>query len=296
MSMLSLPNHLKIDFFKGRWVAVGLFFLVLMSVFLGLWMGGLKKGIDFQGGSSIEFSYSQGTLDHLRHNLQPLVHGSFTLQEFGGKGSILLRCELQKEDLAKKIQDYFKGDVVIKKVESIGPKIGAELMRSSIYAMILSLLAMLIYVAFRFQWIFGVSSILSLIFDCSAIVLFYLVTQMDFNEGAIVALLITAAYSINDTVIVFDRIRENRRQNSSKVSIADLINRSVNETLPRTLLTSASTLTALIVLYCFGGPVIQEFVLPIFVGFTVGTYSSIVLAAPLLGLFLLHKEQSFNKS
>lgn len=285
MSILSVPHHLKIDFFKKRWLGASLFFIVFGAVLLGFFSIGVKKGIDFQGGVSVELKSSSVGLDTLRKKLGEVVEGSFSLQEFGGKKNILLRCEIQKDDLLKKIRSQCGRDVDVLRIETIGPKIGKELLRNSIYGTVFALIAMLIYVGFRFQWVFGLSAILSLMFDCCGILLFYLVSRVDFNEGAIVALLITAAYSINDTVIVFDRVRENQKI-ASGLSIKELINRSVNETLPRTLLTSASTLTALVVLYILGGPVIQEFVLPIMIGFTVGTYSSIILAAPILGIFL----------
>jgi preprotein translocase SecF subunit len=168
-----------------------------------------------------------------------------------------------------------------RKIETVGPKVGSELVRNGIKAVGFALIAMLIYIAIRFEWQFALCAIMALAHDCMAILGLFCLFPLEFNETAIIAVLITAGYSINDTIVIFDRIRENIRT-FKKMSLDQLINKSLNETLSRTTLTATTTLLALLALYFFGGSIISTFSTPILIGILIGSFSSICLAAPLL--------------
>jgi len=180
-----------------------------------------------------------------------------------------------------KIKAKLGTGVEYRKVESVGPKVSEDLIRNGIYAVIGALVAMLIYIWFRFEWQFGVCSLITLAHDALIVLGLFSIFGLEFNESAIIAVLITVTYSINDTVVIYDRIRENLRK-FKKMPLGDLINRSINETLSRTILTSTTTLLSLLGLYFFGGPVIAAFSLPIIIGILAGTVSSITVSAPLL--------------
>jgi preprotein translocase subunit SecF len=175
-------------------------------------------------------------------------------------------------------------DVIYRRIDLIGPKMGKELISNGVQAIGWALLAIMGYIWIRFEWQFGLCAIIALIHDCIGVLCFFVLFKIEFNEGAIVAFLITASYSINDTVVIFDRVRENKTY-KKKLSLKQIINNSISETLPRTLLTSVTTFLALLMLYIFGGNTIADFSLPILVGLVIGTYSSIFIAVTLLQFF-----------
>lgn len=292
MALLRFPEQTKIDFVGLRLITLSLSgFMIALTLAFYL-LKGFNYGIDFQGGMILEIrTPAPVELSILRQQLSKVVRGEVSLQEFGSPRDILIRLENKADPktseetnetvLLNSIKAQLGPDVEYRRIETIGPKVGAELIRNGMIAIAWALVAMLVYVWFRFEWQFGVCAVLALLHDCVSILCLFTCFQLEFNETAIVALLITASYSINDTVVIFDRIRENQ-QKYRKISLIELINTSLNQTLSRTTFTSATTLIALLALYLFGGNVIAAFSLPILVGISVGTYSSIFLAAPLL--------------
>ncbi len=263
-------------------IAIGV--ICLSSVFII----GFNYGIDFKGGLLLEVRTKEAAdVSKLRSDLSGIVQGEVTLQEFGAPNDILIRAERQPggeeaQLLAlSKIKEKLGSGVEYRQVVTVGPKVSEDLVRNGIYAVIWALVAMLVYIWFRFEWQFGVCSLITLAHDALIVLGLFSIFQLEFNETAIIAILITITYSINDTVVIYDRIRENLRK-FKKMPMRDLINRSINETLSRTILTSTTTLLSLLGLYLFGGPVIAAFSLPILVGIAAGTVSSITVSAPLL--------------
>jgi preprotein translocase SecF subunit len=309
MALFRLPTHTKIPFLSWRYFSFSLSAIAMGITFLFLGLKGLNYGVDFKGGVSVEVRV-EGPVDLalMRTKLLSVLQADLSIQEFGSPQDLLIRVEQTETQtqtskapkdghkdadevetsgaqiLLNKIQQALGQDVEYRRVETIGPKIGRELVRNGLIAVFWSLVAMFVYIWCRFEWRFGIAAFGALIQDCIWVLGLFTVFRMEFNETAIVAFLITASYSINDTVVIFDRIRENR-QKYKKMPFGEMVNLSINETLSRTILTSCTTLLALAVLYFLGGPIIASFSFPIFVGIVVGTYSSIFIAPPLLLLF-----------
>jgi len=223
----------------------------------------------------------------MRSTLSDLGLGGVSLQEFGSPNDVLIRLQQQDGDEQAQITaiDTVKAalgeGIEYRRVEYVGPQVGAELIQSGFMAIGLALLAILVYVSFRFEWQFGVGAVIALLHDIVVTVGVFAITQIEFNLSTVAAVLTIIGYSINDTVVVFDRVRENLRRYKSLPTI-DILNRSINETLSRTLLTSLTTLLALLALYILGGEVIRGFTFAMIWGVLVGTYSSIWIAVPVL--------------
>ena len=306
MSLPIIPYNTKIDFVGFRFVTFTVSLIVILASLASFTLKGLNYGIDFRGGLILEVRMPEKPdVPALREKIGQLGLGEVSLQDFGRDNTLLIRLErplerLQEEgkddpqaqtsqtqtDQAQagtleKIKTMLGEGVDYRKVETIGPKVGGELIRNGLTAIALALIAMLIYIAVRFEWQFAACAIMALLHDCVAILGLFSLFPLEFNETAIIAILITAGYSINDTIVIFDRIRENIRK-YKKMHLKDLINKSLNETLSRTLLTASTTLLALLALYIWGGKVISTFSLPIIIGIVIGSFSSICLAAPLL--------------
>lgn len=280
--MQLIPHDLKIDFIGRRFITFGIAAVLVLSSFVGVAFKGLNYGIDFKGGYILEVKMpSDVDLSKLRDKLGQLHLGDVTLQQFGAPNELLIRFEEHQEGALEKIKTTLGESVDYRRVQTVGPKVGAELVNNGVKAVALALLCMLGYIAMRFEWQFAVCAILALVHDCCAILGLFSLFPLEFNETAIIAVLITAGYSINDTIVIFDRIRENLLRYKKK-SRAEVINLSINETLSRTIMTASTTLLALTALYFFGGPVISAFSLPIIVGIIIGSFSSICLASPLL--------------
>ncbi len=289
MRLINLvPVGTKIDFMRFRKVAVALS-LALCVVSIGLFFGkGLNYGIDFRGGILIEIrTQGPANLSELRDTLGGLGLGEVQLQEFGRDTDVLIRIERQQGDekaqlaaveIAKKA---LGSDVNYRRTEFVGPKVGGELIEAGVTAVLLALAAMLIYIWFRFEWHFGVGAVVALLHDVILTIGIFSILGMEFNLSTVAAILTIAGYSINDTVVVYDRVRENLRK-YKQMPLAELLNLSVNDTLSRTLLTSVTTLIALLALYFVGGEVIRGFSFAMIWGVVVGTYSSIFIAVPLL--------------
>ncbi|MBS0186028.1 MAG: protein translocase subunit SecF [Proteobacteria bacterium] len=297
-----IPHGTSIDFIRIRHVTYLISILITAITFVMLWINGLNLGIDFKGGILIEVqTKGPANLKELRDHVSHLDLGEVALQEFGRSDEVLIRLARQEGgeqgqiQAISKIQKALGDDVSFRRIETVGPKMGEELINNGIYAVFWCLVAMLIYIWFRFELHFAICAIIALFHDAIAVLALYTIFHFEFNSQAIVAILMTVGYSINDTVVIYDRIRENLRKYKAMPD-RELINLSINETLSRTILTSSTTLLSLIALYVFGGEVVAEYSLPLIIGITFGTYSSIFLSAPLLLFFnLRRKNQSAEK-
>ena len=289
MRLISLiPTGTKIDFMRWRRIA-GMASGVLATLSIVLFLGvGLNYGIDFRGGILVEIR-TEGPADigQLRSDLSNLNLGEVELQEFGEPTDVLIRIERQageeREQLkaVEVVKEALGPGVDYRRVEFVGPKVGAELIEAGITAVLLALAAMLIYIWFRFEWQFGVGAVIALMHDVILTIGVFSVLGLELNLSTVAAVLTIAGYSINDTVVIYDRVRENLRKYKT-LPLDDLLNLSVNDTLSRTILTSVTTLLALLCLFFFGGQVIKGFSFAMIWGVIVGTYSSIWVAVPLL--------------
>lgn len=291
MALLNLiPYNTNIDFISYRKIT---FSIVIVSTLLfvgNLLFKGLNYGIDFRGGVILETRIdNKHNLAQIREKLESLHLGELVIQEFGSPHDLLIKVEKPKDEnnlegIIDKIKQTLGEGVEYRKIETVGPKVGADMIHNGLMAVLYALLGILIYIAIRFEWRFALCAITALAHDCFLILGLFSLFPLEFNETAITAILITAGYSINDTIVVFDRIRENI-QKYRKITLVEILNKSINETLSRTILTVATTFLSVVALYFFGGPVISTFVLPILISLIVGTLSSIYVAAPLLLFF-----------
>lgn len=302
MGLQIIPYNTNYNFVGKRNIIFSILTAITLLCLGSVFFHGFNYGIDFKGGLLLEIrTHETPDLGKLRSDLNDIVQGEVTLQEFGSPNDILIRVERQPGGEAaqlaalSKIKEKLGSNVEYRKVETVGPKVSEDLIRNGIYAVLWSLVAMLVYVWFRFEWQFGVCAVITLAHDAIIVLGLFSLFQLDFNETAIIAVLITVTYSINDTVVIYDRIRENLRK-FKKMPIPELVNQSINETLSRTILTSTTTLLSLLGLYFFGGPVIAAFSLPIIVGISAGTISSILISAPLLLYMGMRPEALANGS
>ncbi len=282
------PEKTTIDFVSKRWWAFGVtIFLVVVTIAM-LFVKGLNFGIDFKGGILVEAKAPQAVdIGALRSDLGALNLGEIELQQFGTPYDVLIRIQRQEGDetaqmkAVEAVRDKLGASYEYRRVEVVGPTVGKELLRAGIIATVLAVLAIAIYVGFRFEWQFGVAALVATFHDVFTTVGLYAVLQLDFNLTAVAALLTLAGYSINDTVVVFDRIREMLRKQKSN-DLGAIINAAVNDTLSRTIMTGGTTLIALLPLLFIGGPTLLNFSAALTWGILVGTYSSIYVAAALL--------------
>lgn len=295
----------NINFIGLRFIAYAVSSAIILASIFMISSKGLNMGIDFTGGTLIEIRTPETpSLPEIRKALNELDLGGVSIQEFGQPTDLLIRipeqkggAEAQKAGI-QKVRNYLdsrymgEGDesmIDYRRTEFVGPQVGEELKIQGLYAVIFSLIGILIYIWFRFEWQFGVAAVVALMHDAIATIGLFAMTQMEFNLSTVAAILMIAGYSINDTVIVFDRIRENLRK-FKKMPLSELFNLSVNNTLGRTLMTSITTLLALVALYSFGGEVIQGFVYALIFGIVIGTYSSVFVAAPVLLLMNIRRD------
>ncbi len=290
-----VPHNTNFNFMGFRFITFMIAGVITLASLAGLMTKGLNYGVDFRGGFILEVRMPQTPdVAQLRDKLSALGLGEVVLQEFGDARDLIIKVERQEgddhaqENAIDSIKTTLGSGVDYRKIDTVGPKVGGELVQNGLKAVAFALLAMLVYIAIRFEWQFALCAILALAHDCIAILGLFSLLPFEFNETAIIAILITAGYSINDTIVIFDRIRENI-QKYKKLSMGELINKSLNETLSRTTLTATTTLLALLALYFFGGKVISTFSLPIIIGIIIGSFSSICLAAPLLSYLKLKR-------
>jgi preprotein translocase SecF subunit len=285
-----IPDDTKIPFSRWRYVAVGLSLVVMIAAVVLLVTRGLNFGIDFKGGILIEIA-TDGPADigSIRNDLGGLGLGEVQIQEFGQADDVLIRVAAPEGDdadrasqaVVEKIKGVLGDGVEYRRVEVVGPQVSGELVEDGILAVLISVALMLLYIWFRFEWQFSLGAVVALVHDVLATIALFCLLQIEFNLQSIAALLTIVGYSMNDTVIVFDRVRENLRK-YKKMDLAALIDLSVNQTLSRTVMTSGTTLLALLALFVFGGEVIRGFVFAMIFGIFIGTYSSIFIAGPVL--------------
>ena len=296
MRLKLVPSETNIDFLRLRKPALGLSSILVLASVLLFSMIGLNLGIDFRGGILIEARNTNGPADiaDLRSDLGKLGLGDISLQGFGTDTDVLVRVQRQEGDEAaqiaaiKAITDTLGGDYDIRRTEFVGPTVGAELASKGIQAVICALLAIMVYIWFRFEWQFSIAAILALAHDVITTIGLFALTSFEFNLATVAAILTIAGYSINDTVVVFDRVRENLRRYKSYEQ-PRILNLSLNETLSRTVMTSVTTLLALLAIVLFGGAVLRDFALAMIWGVLIGTYSSIFVAVGMLAFFDLKK-------
>jgi preprotein translocase SecF subunit len=284
-----VPEKTNVNFVGLRFWAFGLSIFIIVFGFGWYLIHGFTYGIDFEGGILIEARTTEpAKLDVLRTKLDSLGLGNVGLQGFGSPNDVLIRVEEQpggEEGQQKAVETVRQAlsDTVAsyRRVEFVGPKVGADLIRDGVIATVLALFGIGAYVWFRFEWQFAIGALASTTHDVLAIVALYAVTGMEFDLTAVAAILTIAGYSVNDTVVIYDRIRENLRRYKT-MPVEDLLNLSINDTLSRTTLTSVTTLLSVIALHVFGGKVISGFSLAMIWGILVGTFSSIYVAAPML--------------
>ncbi len=310
--MMSLFNKFKgVDFFPhgmrmpivaNRRIFIGISWAMALLSCALLFTKGLNLGVDFRGGSIIEVRSKTGPVDlgKLREIGNTAGVGGVQVQGFSNPTDALIRMEQQKGDdnaqqaATKKLTDALGSNFEIRNVEVVGAAVSNELKQAGILAVAVSLLGILLYVWFRFEWQFAVAAILALVHDVFITTGMFSLLGFEFDLTVVAALLTLAGYSVNDTVVVYDRIRENMRK-YKKMSLWDLIDLSINETLSRTVLTAGTVFLAVLALYIFGTEVIHGFAFAMLFGVLIGTWSSIFVAAPLLMFFGLKREQVVAK-
>ncbi len=283
-----VPAGLTLNFLGKRRFAYVVSALLLLGSLGALTVQGLNFGIDFRGGILIEVrTDGPAEIGAMRSTLGGLGLGEVTLQEFGEPTDVLIRIQRQEGEEEEQaaaieaVQAALGEGIDYRRVEFVGPTVGQELIEAGTLAVLLAMGGILIYIWFRFEWQFGLCAVIALLHDVLSTIGLFALIQHEFNLATVAALLTIAGYSINDTVVVFDRVRENLRR-YRRATLIEVLNRSLNETLSRTLMTSLTTLLALVALYFFGGAVIRDFAFALIWGVVIGTYSSIFVAVPLL--------------
>jgi preprotein translocase SecF subunit len=261
---------------------------VIVSVLL-LFFKGLNFGVDFKGGTLIELRSNDKSINvtSLRQSFNKMNLGDFNVKKFGNENDFLIKIEKKDtsanaiEVIKKDLTSSLGGSFNFRRVENVGPKVSSELLKSGIIAIALSLAAMLFYIWIRFEWQFSLGAILALFHDVIITLGLFSLFSLEINLSIVAAVLTIVGYSMNDTVVIYDRVRENLRK-FSDIKIYELTNISINETLSRTIITSATTLLALVSIYLFGGEILKGFSLAMIMGVIFGTYSSIYIANPIL--------------
>ncbi|MGC9238869.1 MAG: protein translocase subunit SecF [Acidithiobacillus sp.] len=288
MELLKTRTH--VDFMSRRFLFLGISALLIVASILAYLVRGLDYSIDFTGGTLVELGFSQTPdLAAVRGTLDKAGYHDAVVQTFGGDRDLLIRLRTQPGEssaVASRILQVFQKDqqqfpgVQLRRTEYVGPEVGKALRNKGIMALIIVTLGILIYVGFRFEWRFAVGGVAAMLHDPILVVGFFALTQQEFSLTVIAALLVVMGYSLNDTVVVFDRMREDLRASRSG-SVAEIFNIAINETLSRTLITSFITFMVALSLFLFGGPVIHGFATALVIGVVVGTYSSIFIASPI---------------
>jgi preprotein translocase SecF subunit len=281
-------NDIKFSHFYRKLNILSLIFIIFSI--LVLLFKGLNLGVDFKGGTLIELrtENSVTNIAEIRQSFLKMNLGDVTVKKFGKENDYLAKIEITKSDdenFIKSINDRLSADlgsqINFRRVENVGPKVSNELLRAGLLAIILSLAAMLFYIWIRFEWQFSLGAIIALIHDVIITVGIFSFLSYEVNLSIVAAVLTIVGYSMNDTVVIFDRVRENLKK-YSKISISEISDLSTNQTLSRTLITSVTTLLALFSIYIFGGAILKGFSFAMIIGVIVGTYSSIFVATPIL--------------
>lgn len=288
-----VPDDTHIPFMRMARIGFPISVLLMVASLVLAFTVGLNLGIDFKGGTLIEVQSKtpEADLGAIRSTLDGLGLGDVEVQGFGSPNEVLIRIATQpggdgaQQVAVEKAQAALgMDDYVYRRVEVVGPRVSGELARTGTVSVIVTLIGVLLYIWFRFEWQFGIGAIATLVHDVILTIGFFAVTQLDFNLSSIAAILTIVGYSLNDTVVVFDRVREILRR-YKQMPVTDIIDTAVNQTLSRTILTSVTTLIALFALFFFGGSVIRSFTAAMIWGVFIGSYSSIFIGGPILVYF-----------
>lgn len=292
MRLLKLvPDDTNIGFLRWRNIAVGLSVVMILASIALVVIRGLNFGVDFAGGLMMEVRFEQeARLDELRSTVNSAGAGSASIQTFGDANTVSIRLPLPPGDEAAvqrvvaQVQDTIRAkspDASFRSTETVSGKVSGELVNAGAFAILFAMIGISIYIWFRFEWQFGVGALFALLHDVALTMGFFAVTQIEFDLNIVAAILTIVGYSLNDTIVVYDRVRENLRK-YRKMGMAELLDLSLNETLPRTIVTSLTMIIALATLVFFGGSVLFGFSITMLLGIIIGTYSSIFIAAPIL--------------
>jgi len=294
MTIRLFPNKTHFDFMGRRWLGFAFSIALTLISLAVLFERGLNLGIDFTGGILMEIHTEKPVdLAGLRRALNTQGFGEVSLQNIGqdtnDSGDIMIRIQVSKDEEQSKVTAKVKAvlagqipsTIDYRKIDYVGPTVGEELIQNGVLAVLCSFAAIMTYVWFRFEWQYGIGAILALLHDSIMIVGFFAITRFEFGLTAVAAILTIVGYSINDSVVIYDRIRENMRR-FKKMPVFELLNVSINDTLSRTILTASTTLLASLALFLFGGEVIRGFSAAMVFGVIIGTYSSIYISAPTL--------------
>ena len=277
--------------------------LIVFSIIIILFKG-LNLGVDFKGGTLIEvrIENSSTNIAEIRQSLVKMELGNINVKKFGKENDYLIKIQITKtndinfiQSINEKMSSDLGSVVNFRRVENVGPKVSNELLKAGMLAITLSLAAMLFYIWIRFEWQFSLAAIAAIIHDVVITVGIFSLLSYEVNLSIVAAVLTIVGYSMNDTVVIFDRIRENLKK-YTKISIAEISNTSTNETLSRTLITSVTTLLALFAIYIFGGEILKGFSFAMIVGVIVGTYSSIFVATPILNYTNVNSKTVLNEN
>jgi preprotein translocase SecF subunit len=293
MSLRLVPDRTRVPFTRFEMAGYAISALLIVLTLILVPTKGLNFGIDFRGGIMIEVGMPGPAADigAMRTTLGGMGLGEVTLQEFGDPSTVLIRVERQAGDEAAQLAAVdqirsalaaeFGEGISYRRVEFVGPRVSEELLWAGIQAVVFAIIAILAYVWFRFEWQFAVGAVVALVHDTVTTMGLFALFGLEFNLATVAAILTIVGYSLNDTVVIYDRVRENLRKYKA-MPLRDLIDLSLNETLARTLMTSMTTLLALFALVIFGGPVIRDFVIAMIWGVVIGTFSTIYVASPML--------------
>ena len=280
----------------ATWLSCAIILIGIISIMMH---GGLKYGIDFAGGTLVQLKFENPpVIEDIRDGLRTIELGDSTIQEFGSKNHILVRVERSEgklEEIGTKIKNsltekYKAASILVERVEMVGPKVGKDLREKAILSIVYAIIGIVIYISWRFEFQYAVAAIIALIHDVMVTMGAFSLADKEFTLVIVAAFLAIIGYSLNDTIVVFDRIRENMRR-KGKNSLRDTINTSINQTLSRTILTSGTTLLVVVALFFLGGEIIHDFSFALMVGVLVGTYSSIFIAS----VFLVYWENRSTK-
>ena len=266
---------------------ISLIAIVISIIFL--LFKGLNYGVDFKGGTLIEIrtDLENSNISSIRESFKKMDLGDVSVKQFGKKNDFLVKFEKRNSNdpnfinnIKNDFQESFNGEFKFRRVENVGPKVSKELLNSGIIAISLSLIAMLFYIWIRFEWQFSLGAIIAIFHDVLLTLGIFSIFSLEINLSIVAAVLTIVGYSMNDTVVIFDRVRENLKKSNKK--IIEISNLSINETLSRTIITSATTLLALMSIFVLGGEILRGFALAMIIGVIIGTYSSIFVASPIL--------------
>jgi preprotein translocase SecF subunit len=292
ISFRLVPDRTRVPFTRFEMFGYVTSALLIVLTLVLVPMKGLNFGIDFRGGIMIEAGMpGPADIGAMRTTLGGMGLGEVTLQEFGDPNTVLIRVERQAGDEAQQLAAVeqirtalateFGDGISYRRVEFVGPRVSEELLWAGIQAVVFAIFAILAYVWFRFEWQFAVGAVVALVHDTVTTLGLFALFGLEFNLATVAAILTIVGYSLNDTVVIYDRVRENLRKYKA-MPLRELIDLSLNETLSRTLMTSITTLIALFALVIFGGPVIRDFVIAMIWGVVIGTFSTLYVAAPML--------------